>query len=269
MGIKLIALDTDGTLLTSNSKILPSTKAAVERALKQNIKVVLCSGRPIAGLAPYLTELGITGSDQYVVTLNGAISMTTNKQIITKDLLSNQLYRKMTAFSLANQLPFNVVDENSNIITADHNIDYVVYLQAYENTAPLYVRTPDELPADFQAAKGCFVGTPELLDQWEEAIKQAFSSELYVIRSDPHFIELLNPKVNKGNGLSELSQSLGIKADEVMAIGDERNDIPMFDFAGTSVCMGNGSQAAKESADYITATNDDDGISQAFDKFVF
>ncbi|WEV71197.1 Cof-type HAD-IIB family hydrolase [Lactobacillus sp. ESL0785] len=269
MAIKLIALDTDGTLLNSNGQILPSTKVAVTQALKQGIKVVLCSGRPIAGLKSYMDELGITGKEQYAVTLNGAITRNAAGKIITKDLVSNQLYRKMTAFALAHQLPFNIVDEDSHIITANHNIDYVVYLQAYENTAPLYVRTPDDLPKNFGVAKGCFVGAADLLDQWEQAINQVFGQELYVIRSDPHFIELLNPKVNKGNGLKELCAALNLQSSEVMAMGDERNDISMFDFAGTSVCMANGSQPAKDKADYVTATNDQDGISQAFNKFVF
>ncbi|MDF7683594.1 Cof-type HAD-IIB family hydrolase [Lactobacillus sp. ESL0679] len=269
MAIKLVAIDTDGTLLNSAGQILASTKAAITKALNQGVKIVLCSGRPIAGLKPYMTELGITGPKQYAVTLNGAITRDADDKIITKDLVGNELYRKMTAFALAHKLPFNVVDEDSHIITANHNIDYVVYLQAYENTAPLYVRTPDELPNNFSVAKGCFVGESELLDRYQDSISAEFGKELYVIRSDPHFIELLNPKVNKGNGLKELCATLNIDASEVMALGDERNDIPMFNFAGTGVCMGNGSQQAKEQADYITSSNNDNGISQAFTKFVF
>lgn len=269
MAIKLVAIDTDGTLLNSDGQILSSTKEVITQALKQNIRIVLCSGRPIAGLQPYMAELGIVGSDQYAVTLNGAITRNADGKIITKDMVNNELYRKMTAFALTHKLPFNVVDEDSHIITADHNIDFVVYLQAYENTAPLYVRTPDELPDDFSVAKGCFVGDPELLDRYQESITAEFNKDLYVIRSDPHFIELLNPKVNKGNGLKELCAALKIDASEVMALGDERNDISMFNFADTSVCMGNGSKQAKEQADYVTSSNDDDGISKAFAKFVF
>ena len=76
MTIKFIALDTDGTLLNSIGKILPSTKKAVKTALDQGIKVALCSGRPIAGLKHFMDELGIIGPDQYAITLNGAITRT-------------------------------------------------------------------------------------------------------------------------------------------------------------------------------------------------
>ncbi|WP_201726533.1 HAD hydrolase family protein, partial [Lactobacillus helveticus] len=88
MAIKFIALDTNGTLLDSNGKILPSTKIAVKKALEQGIKVALCSGRPIAGLKHFMDKLGIVGSNQYAVTLNGAITRTADGQVMTEDLVS-------------------------------------------------------------------------------------------------------------------------------------------------------------------------------------
>lgn len=109
MAIKFIALDTDGTLLDSNGKILPSTKIAVKKALEQGIKVALCSGRPIAGLKHFMDELGIVGPNQYAVTLNGAITRTADGQVMTEDLVSNRLYRKMFAFGKKHHIPFNIV----------------------------------------------------------------------------------------------------------------------------------------------------------------
>lgn len=84
----------------------------------------------------------------------------------------------------------------------------MVYTQAYENSATLYIRQPDELPADFEVAKGCFATKAELLDQWEDTIKQEFGQELYIVRADDYFLELLHPNVNKGNGLKELTENL-------------------------------------------------------------
>ena len=69
--------------------------------------------------------------------------------------------------------------------------------------------------------------------------------------------------------LKELGEKIGIDTDEMMAFGDERNDISMFDIVGTAVAMGNGSQEAKDHADFVTASNDDDGIAKALDKYVF
>lgn len=129
MSIKLVALDTDGTLLSSQNKILPSTKEAVKKALEQGIKVVLCSGRPLAGLEPYMKELGIKGEDQYAVTLNGAITRNANGEMLTHDLVSNEQYRVLTKFAREQEVPFNVVSPDSQIITADHDVDYFELLQ--------------------------------------------------------------------------------------------------------------------------------------------
>lgn len=267
--IKLIALDTDGTLLSSKNKILPSTKRAIKKALGLGIKVVLCSGRPIAGLEHFMKELGIEGSDQYAVTLNGAITRTADGKIMTQDLVNNALYRALTKIAKEQKVPFNIVDPDSRIITADHDVDYFELLQAWENTAPMFIRIPDEMPDNFEISKGCFVGSKEILDQVEPTLREKFSKDLYIVRADDHFLECLHPNVNKGNGLKELGKKIGITPDEMIAFGDEKNDISMFDIVGTAVAMGNGSQEAKDHADYITDSNDNDGIAKALDKFVF
>lgn len=267
--IKLIALDTDGTLLNSNNEIQNSTKKAISEALAQGIKVVLCSGRPLAGLAHFMKELGIEGPDQYAVTLNGAITRNAEGKIMSEDLVSNKYYRALTGFGIEHHVPFNIVDPDSRIITADHDVDYFVFLQAWENTAPLFIRTPDEMPDDFEISKGCFVGDEKKLDEIEPTLREKFGKDLYIVRADRAFLECLNPKVNKGNGLKELGEKIGISTDEMIAFGDEGNDISMFDTVKIGVAMGNGSKEAKEHADYVTASNDEDGISKALDKFVF
>ncbi|MCI1658401.1 MAG: Cof-type HAD-IIB family hydrolase [Lactobacillus delbrueckii] len=263
--IKLIAIDTDGTLLNSQGEIQASTKEAISKALDRGVKVVLCSGRRIAGLAPYMNELGIKGEDQYAVTLNGAISRKASREIMTSDLIANSVYRQLTAYALSLKLPFNIVDFESRIITLNHDIDPMVYQQAYENQAVLFVRSVEEFPEKGQAiAKACFVGSQELLDRVED-----WGQDFNVLRTDARFLELLNPKVNKGQGLKELCGRLEIAPEEVMAIGDERNDLDMFAFTGTSVAMGNGNDLVKQAADYVTSSNDEDGIAQALEKFVF
>ena len=133
----------------------------------------------------------------------------------------------------------------------------------------MFIRIPDEMPDNFKISKGCFVGSKEILDQVEPTLREKFSKDLYIVRADDHFLECLHPNVNKGNGLKELGEKIGITPDEMIAFGDEKNDISMFDIVGTAVAMGNGSQEAKDHAEYITDSNDNDGIAKALDKFVF
>ncbi|WP_201330311.1 HAD-IIB family hydrolase, partial [Lactobacillus nasalidis] len=201
--------------------------------------------------------------------LNGAISRRASGEIMTSDLIANSFYRQLAAYALARRLPFNIVDFDSRIVTPDHDIDPMVYQQAFENQAVLFVRGVAEFPeAGQDIAKACFVGSQDLLDSVEAEVKQDWSQDFNVLRTDPRFLELLNPKVNKGQGLEELCERLGIAPEEVMAVGDERNDLDMFAFAGTSVAMGNGNDLVKQAADYVTGTNDGDGIAEAIEKFV-
>lgn len=269
MTVKLVAIDTDGTLLNSQGEILDSTKEVVKKALDKGIKIVLCSGRPIAGLAHYMKELGISGEDQYAVTLNGVITRNADGKAITQDLVSNEMYRKMTTFGKKHHVPFNIVDADSRIITADHDVDFIELVQAWENKAGMLIREPDDFPDDFMISKGCFVGDPHMLDQIEPLVRKEFEQDLYVVRADKNFLELLNPKVNKGNGLKELGEKIGITPEEMAAFGDAGNDITMFEIVKTSICMGNGTEEAKKAAEYITASNDEDGIAQAFEKYIF
>lgn len=269
MSIKLVALDIDDTLLNSHGEILDSTQQAIKTALDRGIKIVLCSGRPLAGVKPYLDQLAISGNDQYVVTYNGAVVCTADGEVLAKELLDNDQYRRLTIFGEQHQVPFNVLDEHSVIYTADRNIDFVTVVQAWENLAGIMVRQLDELPNDFQITKGAFVGDPAKLDQIQSLVEQTFGHEMYIVRAGKQFLELMNPKVNKGQALKELTQQIGISPAEVMVIGDEGNDLTMFEFAGLAVCMGNGSAEAKAQADFVTSTNDDNGIALALNKFIW
>lgn len=268
MTVKLIALDIDQTLLSSKGKILPSTKIALKRCLAQGIKVVLCTGRPLAGVKPWLTELGIAGDDQYVVTYNGAIVQSAAGQVVTKRLIDHAGYRTLTAFAQKHQLPFNVLDAYSRIYTADHDVDYVTVVQAMENKAGIFIRQPAELPADFAIAKGLFVGDEGRLDRNEALVRATFAADYSVIRAGRVFLEVMAKGVDKGQGLRDLGEKIGIDPAEMMAFGDEGNDLAMFDAVGLAVCMGNGTAEAKAHADYVTASNDEDGISQAIARFI-
>lgn len=268
MKIRLIAIDVDDTLLNSQGQLLASTIQTVKTALSQDVKVVLCSGRPLAGVAPYLQALGIQGHDQYVITYNGAVTESVAGEVVAEHLITNTDYRAMTAFAHQHHVPFNVLDRDSVIYTANRDVNWVTVVQAWENKAGVLVRDPQDLPADFQIAKGAFVGEGPQLDAIEPLVRQTFGDHLYVVRAGTNFLEVMDAQVNKGRALKELAGQLGLTAAEVMAVGDERNDLPMFDFAGTAVAMGNGAQIAKDHADFVTGSNDADGIATAMQQFV-
>jgi Cof subfamily protein (haloacid dehalogenase superfamily) len=264
----MIATDIDDTLLSSDGKLLPSTIEAVQSAVARGVKVVLCSGRPFAGLRVILGQLGIRANNQYVVTYNGAIIANAEGEPISSEILSYDDYVSLTNFAASHHVPFNVLDEHSHIYTANRDIDAITVVQAAENRAGLFYRQPDEMPADFQIAKGVFAGDSDRLDAVESAVRAKYGKTHYVVRAASNFLEVMHQDVSKGNALHRLTRMLDIKPGEVMVLGDEANDIPMFNFAGVAVAMGNGSDAAKGAATFITADNDHDGWAKAVDKFV-
>ncbi|RHW53410.1 HAD family phosphatase [Lactobacillus bombicola] len=266
--IRLVAIDVDDTLLNSHGVLLESTKTVIKRAISQQVKVVLCSGRPLAGVKHFLAELGITTDNQYVITFNGAVIESVTGKKLAESGLEFSIYKEIDRYSNKHDIAYNIVDADSQIITSNHNVSWVTVVQAWENRAGLLIRTPTELGETAQVIKAVFADEKDKLDQVEKEIIKKFGQKNYVVRAADNFLEVMHQDVNKGNALKILSKKLNISANEIMAIGDERNDIPMFNFAGISVVMANGSAAAKEYADYVTESNDENGIEQAFNKFV-
>ncbi len=269
MSIRLIALDIDDTLLDSTGKILPSTKKALQKALKQGIKVVLCSGRPLPGVEPFLKELKITGDEQYVVTYNGSVVESVTGNVVAEAGLSNDVYRQIDTYSKKHGIQYNVLDRKGEIYTSNHNVNRISVIQAWENNAGILIREPEEMPMDFSIVKGIFVGETKELNQAQAGVQQEFGAKNYVVRAANNFLEIMNASVNKGLGLEKLANSLNILPEEIMVFGDEQNDIPMFDFAGQAVAMGNSAKIAKEHASYVTDSNDRDGIAKALDKLLY
>lgn len=265
--IKLIALDIDDTLLSSEGRILASTKESLKKAIENDVKVVLCSGRPMPGVRPFLNELGINTDDQYVITYNGSVIESATGRVVNKFGISNAEYRHIDEYAQQHKLQYNVLDEDGEIYTSNTNISRITVIQAWENNAGLLIRTPDELGNDFSIVKAVFVGEVEELNQIELAVVKEFGSQYYVVRAADNFLEVMNASASKGAALEILAAELGIDAEDIIVFGDEQNDISMFKFAGHAIAMGNGSKLAKSYATFITDTNDNDGIAKVLNNF--
>lgn len=108
----------------------------------------------------------------------------------------------------------------------------------------------------------------ELIEKLQKEMAEKYKDKLYVVRSTPRFCEFSSLDATKGNAVRFLAELWGIKKEEIMACGDQDNDIEMLLAAGTKVAMGNGSEALKAVADYVTDTVDNDGVPEAVEKFI-
>ncbi|WP_338233018.1 Cof-type HAD-IIB family hydrolase [Companilactobacillus muriivasis] len=268
MDYKMIALDLDDTLLTTQKTISEHNKLAIKQALDNGIKVVLCSGRTHNAVIKFADQLDISGSEQYMITNGGAIIEDMNGKIMYQEMLSNEFYREFVKFVHDNNLHYNVVDNHGNTYTSSGDwIDKYTIMQAHENANGLYLKEPDELPADFQIVKAIINGSESELDEISGMVHEKFDQNYFVVRTGIGFLEVFPQHVNKGKAIKVLAEKLGINLSEVMAMGDRDNDIPMLSIVGKGVAMDNGLPDVKAAADYVTADNNHSGVGLAIEKF--
>ena len=263
---KIIALDMDETLLTSDKQISPKTVDTLLKAHNQGVKIVLASGRPHAGLITYLKQLNIYNDNEYVLCFNGALVVHAKSgKPISTCILKGRDYKRI--FKLAQE--FNVhchaFSTRQGLIT-DRPSQYTQLESDINHIDINYINPLTDIDDDEDIIKVMFIDPPEIIGKIE--IPEEFKQDYNTFRSSPFFIEFTNKGVDKGAGLKHLADYLGIKQEETMACGDQGNDLAMIKYAGLGVAMGNAIDSVKAVANYITDTNDNDGVAKAVEKFV-
>ncbi|MDO5516739.1 MAG: sugar-phosphatase [Clostridium sp.] len=264
---KLIALDMDGTLLTSEKKVSEDTKKALKKAEEKGVKVVLATGRPLAGITKFLEELELFKGDDYALSFNGGLVLNTKtKEVIYEACLKGSDLKYMN--KLAQELNVNIhaFSAREGLITPKMN-QYTEH-ESTLNGIDVTIRDFNEVDDDEDIIKIMLIDPQEILD---EAIKK-LPAEIYEkynsFKSAPFFFEVTNKRVDKGMGLKQLGEHLGIKQEEIIACGDAENDLSMVKYAGLGVAMENAMDSVKEHADYITSSNDEGGIVKVIEKFI-
>lgn len=266
MSVKLIAVDIDGTLLTSQRQITPEVFQAVQEAKAAGIKVVITTGRPIAGVTNLLKELNLTDTGDYVITFNGALVQDVSSgQDLVKETLSYEDYLSLEFLARKLGVHMHAITKDG-IYTANRNIGKYTVHEAQLVNMPIFYRTPEEM-ADKEIVKIMFIDEPDLLDQAIEQIPSDFYDNYTLVKSQPFYLEVVAKTVSKGNAIIHLAQKLGLNMTETMAIGDEENDRAMLEVVAHPVVMENGNPEIKKIAKYITKSNDESGVAYAIRKW--
>lgn len=266
MKIKLIAIDIDGTLLNEKNELAQATIEAVQAARDAGIKVVLCTGRPLTGVKGYLDQLGLSGDDQYVVTFNGALAQTISGKVLVHHTLDYDQYRKLEQLSHQLGTHFHI-ETDQHIYTANKNISDYTIGEAFLVKMSVRYREVSEMPADLTVSKVMFIDHPAIINQAVSQLPDDFKDDFYFVQSEPFFLEAMNKAASKGNTITGLAADLGIDISDVMAIGDQGNDLSMIQAAGFGVAMGNGIDEVKDAAQAVTLTNREDGVAAAIRKY--
>ena len=262
--IRLIAIDLDGTLLNSNKEISSYNLAVLRRAVAAGILVAISSGRRYADVMTFSERIA---PGQPVICSNGAMACTHDPfDVVYCECLSKEKLRAVVNVLEKETCYYHVYcDDGSVMESRTGNPGKQRKLNCYDYIGQ--VLSADEMPkyvGDGALKVVCFTPDTEKLRRIRAAMEAVGGLEINSSWWDN--LEMLAGGVHKGAALHALADKLNIPIEQTMAIGDNENDLSMLHAAGVSVAMGNASYAIKAQVDYVTATNDEDGVGRAIEK---
>lgn len=269
---RMIGMDLDGTLLTTEKKLTPYTQDVLKRAIAQGIIVLPATGRPVSGVPEEIMHFpGI----RYAVTANGGriVDVQENRTIYENLVPVDKAYAILSVFEKYDTLREIYYDgigySEETMLKNIHRYigpgpmaDYMVATRRpIPDVHAKFVET--NRPVD--KVQGIFAS---LADK-DEALKELEKiTDIEITGALSQNVEINAKDVDKGNALLRLGQILGIPGEEIMAFGDGTNDRKMLEKVGTGVAMANGVPEVKAAADYITASNDEEGVARFIEKYV-
>lgn len=268
MSYKLIVLDIDGTLTNSKKEITPATKEALIKIQEQGVYVAVATGRPTPGTRKIAETLELARFGNYVLSFNGGrvINCRTGEVVLDKTIPAELTWELC---DVAKEKGVGIMTYDSERALAGNDIiDEYMKLETRINGIELKPVGPFRNYVDFPVNKCLMTGEPERMAELEKELKETYAGKLNIFRSEPFFLELMPKGIDKAKVLRNFLPYLGISKEEVICCGDGYNDKTMIEFAGLGVAMANAREEVKEVADYITSSNDEDGIVEVVDKFI-
>ena len=268
--IKLIAIDMDGTLLNEKKHIDKAQKEAIHEAVEAGIKIVLCTGRPLYGILPFYEELGLSelDSEGYVILNNGcSIHKTKDWELIDQVNFTSDDIDYLHKFSESYDINFTLVNDYYYFNIGRKPTDELITDAGFVFSDITNISLKEAKNGKHKIIKIMFLGNPNIMADFQKENENILKDKYSSVLSQPYVYEILPKGNNKGTGLKKLAKKLGIKQEEIMAIGDGNNDIEMFEYANYSVAMENGTELAKKAAKYQTDSNENDGVAKAIRKY--
>jgi Cof subfamily protein (haloacid dehalogenase superfamily) len=269
---KLVAIDLDGTLLNTDKEISDRNKKVLSMAMEKGVKIVICSGRVYSGARVYAKEIN---SRNPIIACNGAVICENfDGKVIYSESLDTEECLKVLDICKKYSIYYHVYAGNT-MLTEELGHTSLKYFEKNKMLPP-EEKVSIEIVTDMadkiksipgQVLKFAVVNDdPELLKKIRNEMEQI--PKVDVMSSNFDNFEVMNKGVNKGEALKKISELLKIPASEIIAIGDNENDISMLNYAGLGIAMENGDDCAKKAAQYVTASNNQDGVAQAIEKFI-
>lgn len=262
MKYKFVAVDMDGTLLNNSDEITPKTADAIQRAVQEGLLFSVCTGRPIQGVEKYDHILNLKAP---MITYNGAMIVMSD----TKEVLFEQgLERKDAAriLELGRKYGTTMCIWSNNQLYGNVINDRILEYHKATGVTPVLIES-DEKILNQGITKILWYDTVENIQKWEKEIPKDLFSSVTFCTSKPFYLEFFNKKVSKASAMKKIGELYNIAQEEMIGIGDGFNDLSMIEYAGLGVAMENAPNGVKEKAQYITASNECDGVAQVLEQF--
>ena len=267
MKYKVLALDLDGTLTNSAKMVSPHTLRTLERAQQAGVTVVLASGRPTPGVQWVADMIDFHKYRGYLLAYNGSeiFESDTSRKIFDFTVEPTHIpYIYHTAREYGVQMSMYHDGE----IWCDNPDQEWIRIECELNHMPCH-KTESLLDEFRWATPKCMIsGEPEILERLERVFSDAVGTELGIFRSEPYFLEAMPKGLNKASALGMLLEHLGCSREELIACGDGFNDVHMVEYAGLGVAMANACEPVKSVADFVTKSNDEDGVAYVVERFM-
>jgi Cof subfamily protein (haloacid dehalogenase superfamily) len=275
MPIRIIAVDLDGTLLNSNSEISPANARALAAAYERGIRIAITTGRRYHSARPLLNSLPCPVT---LVTSNGAVVRTLAGDLLHHNFLPRKIAIQVLEAAI-DYRPYAVAifdTASRGQVMMQQNASPDGPLRWYLKTAREYLLQVMDLPAALtdDPIQIMFGGAPAFLEPLEHVLQASDAGRLVhltwtkYLEQDISLLDVMNLGCSKASGLKWLLQQLGCDASEVMAIGDNYNDLEMLRMAGLPVVMGNSTPGLASDGWHITHSNEEDGVAAAINTLI-
>lgn len=260
MAYKLIAADLDRTLLRSDGTVSDFTKETIRKCMDAGVGFTFATGRMYCSALPIARRLELTLP---LITYQGALLKCLNGDVMHALHLPGEIAAELEEILRKSGMHYNIYsDEKLYFSTFGQRVmDYARHIGVEPLEAPKGL-------GNIQVTQYGVFDEPERILELKQMIDQQYGNLVHTVTSGGRFLEICHPMAQKSYGLAQLAEYLGIHRDEIIAVGDNNNDLDMLEYAGLGVAVDNAVPAAKEAADRLTASNDEDGVAKLIQELI-
>ena len=265
MGYRLIAMDLDDTLLTDELTVSERTREAMRQAVARGVRLTIATGRMFASAQQVARQVGLNVP---IITYQGSLVRNLlDGQVLYERFVPVEAAARLYEYCAERRLHLQTYIKDRLFAAADSD-----KLQAYAVQSDIAYTVTGEFASlvttSPEQTKLLIIDEPARLDAMKPELAAMLGPDVHLTKSKDHYLELLHREGTKGHALRFLADYYGIPLEETIAVGDAWNDREMIEVAGLGVAMANAVPGLKELADYVTLSNNEDGVRHVLEKFV-